>query len=121
MSDDIQPPRRVSDVELKELKFQLQEHIAYTKTMDQELSDAQDITNEKLQALADSQKVTNEKLEKLIEDTRAAVRVTNDIQGAARIGISIQAFIMWLMKTGGVAIFFATAIIFAVDYIKKKF
>lgn len=58
------------------------------------------------------QKANTKAISDLTEETRAVVQLHKDFQGAARLGTSLQKFIIWLGKWGAIGIGLATALTF---------
>ena len=57
-------------------------------------------------------------LSQLIEDTSAIVKLHKDFQGAARVGVGIQGFMIWCLKWGAIGTGVVTGIMWLVDQFK---
>ena len=54
-------------------------------------------------------------IDKLTDETRAIVDLHRDLQGTARVGKSLQNFLVWLLKWGAIGSALAAAIKWLID------
>lgn len=55
----------------------------------------------------------------LVQDTSEVIQLHKDVQGAARIGRSVQGFIMWCLKWGAIGTGVATMVHVVLDHFKS--
>lgn len=55
----------------------------------------------------------------LVEDTRAVVQLSKDLQGAARVGTGLQRFMLWCMKWGMIGIGVVSGITWLLERFKS--
>jgi len=58
-------------------------------------------------------------LTKLVEDTSSIIQLHHDIQGATRVGKSVQYFMIWLLKWGAIGTGIAAALHLLMEHFNK--
>ena len=96
--------RRADDDSLEQLRADFEEH-----------------RKENQQAMRDliaATQANTEAVQKIAESTAGVVQLYADIQGAARVGIALQNFTIWLAKWGVVGASAATVLNYGYDFFK---
>jgi len=80
----------------------------------------------KFDKLVDAQRVNTEAISTLtvavstlVQDTSSIVQLHKDFQGAARIGGSVQGFMIWCLKWGAVGVGVSTALTWLINHFGK--
>ena len=60
-----------------------------------------------------AQSKNTESIQDLIDETRAVVELHRDVQGATRLGMAVQRFMVWLLKWGTIG----TAIVVGIKWV----
>lgn len=103
---------RFSDEKLYNFQEEFREHVI---RCEQRFNDG----DAQFKQLIDAQQKNTDAIALLIEETREVVQLHRDIQGTARVGKSLQNFIIWLLKWGAVGTGIAVALKGAADFIGK--
>lgn len=88
--------------------------------MDQYIKLSEDraaLTHEKIEFLVECQKQNAEAIGRLKRDTEDIINIYNNIQGASRVGVAVQNFLLWLAKFGVIG----TGIAALIKLISKNF
>ena len=96
-----------------------EQHVVRFEQHEQEESDkfnklitAQQVNTEAISSLTDS-------VSSLVQDTSEVIQLHKDIQGAARVGKSVQGFMIWCLKWGAIGTGVATAVHLVIDHFKN--
>lgn len=93
---------RFSDDKLSEFYAEFKQHVE--KYEEKIKSD-----NSKFEALIEAQRQNTAQIALLIDETRDLIELKRDIQGATRLGTSLQRFGLWLTKWGVIGLGLAAA------------
>lgn len=66
-------------------------------------------------------KDTKTSVDNLRKETSDVVQAYADVQAAARVGNSLQKFLIWCAKTGGLVAAFGAAVALALDWIQRHY
>lgn len=105
---------RFSDEKLYEFHNEFRQHV---QRCEQRFNDG----DEQFNQLITAQQKNTDAISLLIEETREIVQLHRDVQGAARVGKSIQSFIVWLVKWGAIGTGIAAIIRWVVELLVKVF
>lgn len=103
--------QRFSDKELVQLRKDLMNH----KLLQEERYDQQ---QEQLGSILNAVESNTKSVSDLAKSTAGVVQLYEDIQGAARVGVSIQNFCLWLAKWGAIGTGLTAAIFYVIDHFK---
>lgn len=103
---------RFEDEDLSTLHKYVVEHI-------QECNDDKRALNMQFERLVMAQEENTRSVRELTDETRGVVQLHRDIQGAARIGTTLQNFAIWLAKWGAVGAAAAAAVTIFTDFLGK--
>ena len=92
---------RFSDEKLFEFHSEFRQHV---ERCEKRFNDG----DEQFLALIEAQKRNTDAITALVEETRGIVELHRDLQGATRVGMSLQKFIVWLTKWGAIGVGLAT-------------
>lgn len=101
--------RRFSDHELTEMHDDVRELKERFDRHEQE-------ETKKFDAMIDAVNHNTKSIESLTEETRAIVDLHRDLQGTARVGKSIQSFLLWCTKWGAIGVAFAAVGKWIIEY-----
>lgn len=105
---------RFSDEKLFEFHEEFRAHVS---RCEQRFNDG----DEQFNQLISAQQKNTDAISLLIEETREIVQLHRDIQGAARVGKSIQGLILWLLKWGAIGAGVAAIIKWVVEQLVRVF
>lgn len=103
---------RFSDEKLYEFHKEFRAHV---DRCEKRFNDGDAQFNELLTA----QKNNTDAITALIEETRGIVELHRDLQGATRVGMSLQKFILWLTKWGAIGVGLATLLSLVLKLIEQ--
>lgn len=105
--DENSPPR-FSDSELVKLRADFQ-------TYKKEQAEKWDCFSRIVERNVDATKRLTESIDSVAASTEGIVKLYQDIQGAARIGTSVQRFLTWLLKFGAYGAFIVSVVLYVVN------
>lgn len=103
---------RFSDEKLEQLHQEFKAHI-------HECKESKEQYKKQFEVLISAQQKNTDEISILIKETRGIIQLHQDIQGAARIGKSLQEFGLRLAKWGTVGIALGTAWNLWLDHLKE--
>lgn len=92
--------RRFSDEQLTEMHDEL-------KDLSERFDRHEAEETKKFDAMIDAVNSNTKSIDKLTDETRAIVDLHRDLQGTARVGKSLQSFLLWCTKWGAIGVAFA--------------
>lgn len=93
---------RFSDDQLSEFYEEFKQHV-------ERYEEKAKADGDQMQTLIEAQRQNTEAISLLVEETRDIIQLHRDLQGATRLGTSLQKFGLWLTKWGVIGIGLATA------------
>ena len=105
---------RFSDKQLQEFHTEFKEHV-------RQYEERQRASEDCVRELINAQRKNTGAIASLIEDTREIVQLHRDLQGATRVGASVQKFGFWLLKWGALGSAIAVGFKYGVDFIGEVF
>ena len=66
--------------------------------LQKEFKDHREQQDERFDCMIAAQERNTKAVEALVESTQGVVSLYNDVQGAARVGLALQSFIVWVSK-----------------------
>lgn len=94
---------RFSDSELFKLRAEFEQHQILQEARWEKLAVMVEQSNTATRELAES-------VRSIADSTSGIVRVYEDVQGAARVGRAVQAFLLWLAKWGTIGVALAAGV-----------
>lgn len=103
---------RFSDEKLTKMHDEIQD-------ISRRFNDHVSFETQRMDTLVKAIETNTKSISTLSDETRSIVKIHNDIQATARVGKTLQSFLLWLTKWGVIGAALATAIRWLLELVKS--